>query len=143
MDDFVTLESLVEDFDTRVLVETRSLVDDFVTRELAAFALTLGLSLVDDFVTRSLVLTRPLVTRLLVGRVIGLDWLFCVPFAGTFSKVLDGNTVLEEELIFLLLDVFEVVGRVTCMGPVADFCSFSSADLALATMPVLIEPDFT
>ena len=107
--------------------------------------LTLGLSLVDDFVTRSLVLTRPLVTRRLVGRVIGLDWLFCVPILGTFSKFLDlsGNTVLLEELIFLLLDVFLFSAGRGMMGPVADFCSFSSADLALATMPVLSEPDFT
>ena len=49
-----------------------------------------------------------------------------------------------EELLFLVLDVFK------CIGPVLDFSllaaaegSILSADLALATMPVLMEPDFT
>ena len=51
-----------------------------------------------------------------------------------------------EELLFLVLDVFK------CIGPVLDLLAFAaaategsilSADLALATMPVLMEPDFT
>jgi len=50
-----------------------------------------------------------------------------------------------EELLFLVLDVFK------CIGPVLDLMAFAaaaaegsilSADLALATMPVLMEPDF-
>ena len=50
-----------------------------------------------------------------------------------------------EELLFLVLDVFK------CIGPVLDLLAFAaaaaegsilSADLALATMPVLMEPDF-
>lgn len=148
--------SLVEALLTRALA--RSLVLALVTREwlvtelvvltlgrslvvlilgLSLLVLTLGLSLV-VLLTEDLV-ARPLVTLLLVGRAMGLDWLFCVAPLGVFSKGLEGNTVLLEELIFLLLDVC-VCGM---MGPVADFCSFSRADLALATIPVLIEPDFT
>ena len=53
-----------------------------------------------------------------------------------------------EELLFLVLDVFK------CIGPVLEVLSLLaaaaaaegsilSADLALATMPVLMEPDFT
>ena len=49
---------------------------------------------------------------------------------------------VEELLLFLVLDVFK------CMGPVLEVLRAASgsilrADLALATMPVLMEPDFT
>ena len=50
---------------------------------------------------------------------------------------------VEELLLFLVLDVFK------CMGPVLEPVlgrasgSILRADLALATMPVLMEPDFT
>ena len=67
------------------------------------------------------------------------------------TAVLDLEAVLwlaedVEELLFLVLDVFK------CIGPVLEVLSFAaaaaegsilSADLALATMPVLMEPDFT
>ena len=67
------------------------------------------------------------------------------------TPVLDLEAVLwlaedVEELLFLVLDVFK------CIGPVLEVLSFAaaaaegsilSADLALATMPVLMEPDFT
>ena len=62
-------------------------------------------------------------------------------------------TPAAEELLFLVLDVFK------CIGPVLEVLSLLaaaavaaaaaaegsilSADLALATMPVLMEPDFT
>lgn len=55
------------------------------------------------------------------------------------------EAALEELLLFLVLDVFK------CMGPVLEVLgvelgasgSILRADLALATMPVLMEPDFT
>ena len=67
------------------------------------------------------------------------------------TAVLDLEAVLwlaedVEELLFLVLDVFK------CIGPVLEVLSFAaaaaegsilSADLALATMPVLMDPDFT
>ena len=64
------------------------------------------------------------------------------------TPVLDLEAVLwlaedVEELLFLVLDVFK------CMGPVLEPVlgrasgSILRADLALATMPVLMEPDFT
>lgn len=58
--------------------------------------------------------------------------------------LLRGVVLGLEELAFLLvvLDVFCVrMGPVTEDEDDGDFCSFSSADLALATMPVLM--DFT
>ena len=56
-----------------------------------------------------------------------------------------------EELLFLVLDVFKCIGPVlevlSLLAAVAAAAaaegSILSADLALATMPVLMEPDFT
>ena len=60
----------------------------------------------------------------------------------------EAEDVDAEELLFLVLDVFK------CIGPVLEVLSLFpaeaaaaegsilSADLALATMPVLMEPDF-
>ena len=59
----------------------------------------------------------------------------------------EAEDVDAEELLFLVLDVFK------CIGPVLEVLSLLaesaaaegsilSADLALATMPVLMEPDF-
>ena len=63
----------------------------------------------------------------------------------------------EEELLFLVLDVFKCIGPVLevlslligwlaeaeAAAAAAAAGSILSADLALATMPVLMEPDFT
>ena len=67
--------------------------------------------------------------------------------AGTEEEEFDPPaTPATEELLFLVLDVFK------CIGPVLEVLSFAaaaaegsilSADLALATMPVLMDPDFT
>ena len=57
-----------------------------------------------------------------------------------------------EELLFLVLDVFKCIGPVlevlsllaaAAAAAAAAEGSILSADLALATMPVLMEPDFT
>jgi len=60
-------------------------------------------------------------------------------------------TPASEELLFLVLDVFKCIGPVLevlsllAAAPAAAAAegSILSADLALATMPVLMEPDFT
>ena len=60
-------------------------------------------------------------------------------------------TPATEELLFLVLDVFKCIGPVlevlSLLAAVAAAAaaegSILSADLALATMPVLMEPDFT
>ena len=72
------------------------------------------------------------------------------------TAVLDLEAVLwlaedVEELLFLVLDVFKCIGPVlevlSLLAAVAAAAaaegSILSADLALATMPVLMEPDFT
>ena len=51
-----------------------------------------------------------------------------------------------EELLFLVLDVFKCIGpvlEVLSLVAAAAEGSILSADLALATMPVLMDPDFT
>ena len=66
--------------------------------------------------------------------------------AGEPEEEFDPPATPAEELLFLVLDVFKWI------GPVLDLLAFAaaaaegsilSADLALATMPVLMEPDFT
>lgn len=58
----------------------------------------------------------------------------------------EAEDVDAEELLFLVLDVFKCIGPVlevlSLLAEAAAEGSILSADLALATMPVLIEPDF-
>ena len=72
--------------------------------------------------------------------------------AGTEEEEFDPPaTPAIEELLFLVLDVFKCIGPVlevlSLLAAVAAAAaaegSILSADLALATMPVLMEPDFT
>ena len=72
--------------------------------------------------------------------------------AGTEEEEFDPPaTPATEELLFLVLDVFKCIGPVlevlSLLAAVAAAAaaegSILSADLALATMPVLMEPDFT
>lgn len=57
--------------------------------------------------------------------------------AGVFTDV------FVEELFLVTLDVFRCIGPVLELLGCCCIGSILSADLALATMPVLIEPDFT
>ena len=67
------------------------------------------------------------------------------------TAVLDLEAILwltedAEELLFLVLDVFKCIGpvlEVLSLVAAAAEGSILSADLALATMPVLMDPDFT
>ena len=58
----------------------------------------------------------------------------------------EAEDVDAEELLFLVLDVFKCIGPVlevlSLLAEAAAEGSILSADLALATMPVLMEPDF-
>ena len=73
------------------------------------------------------------------------------PFRLEDTAVLDLEAILwltedAEELLFLVLDVFKCIGpvlEVLSLVAAAAEGSILSADLALATMPVLMEPDFT
>ena len=71
--------------------------------------------------------------------------------AGEPEEEFDPPATPAEELLFLVLDVFKCIGPVlevlsllaAAAAAAAAEGSILSADLALATMPVLMEPDFT
>ena len=71
--------------------------------------------------------------------------------AGEAEEEFDPPATPAEELLFLVLDVFKCIGPVlevlsllaAAAAAAAAEGSILSADLALATMPVLMEPDFT
>ena len=72
--------------------------------------------------------------------------------AGEEQEKFDPPATPAEELLFLVLDVFKCIGPVlevlsllaaAAAAAAAAEGSILSADLALATMPVLMEPDFT
>ena len=71
--------------------------------------------------------------------------------AGEPEEEFDPPATPADELLFLVLDVFKCIGPVlevlsllaAAAAAAAAEGSILSADLALATMPVLMEPDFT